>query len=137
MLRFVVCRLEREKSFAPFWWTVFIYEETVSCNVRSAALRQSVGVDWPSISASQRALDAQPHHLGTDPEPAQVMRQLARARIEVTVAQPLVLEHHRIASGVRAACAANSSGEVMRMWNSMANASRSSNRRYPASESVF
>ena len=68
MLRFVGCRLEREKSFAPIWWTVFIYEETVSCNVRSAALRQSVGVDWPSISASLRALDAQPHHhLGTDP----------------------------------------------------------------------
>jgi hypothetical protein len=68
VLRLVVCRPEREKSFAPFWWTVFIYEETVSCNVRSAALRQSVGVDWPSISASQRALDAQPHHhLGTDP----------------------------------------------------------------------
>ena len=39
----------------------------------------------------QRALDAQPHHnLGTDPEPAQVMRQPARARIELAVAQPLV-----------------------------------------------
>ena len=44
----------------------------------------------------QRALDAQPHHhLGPDPERAQVMRQLARARIELAVAQPLVLEHHR------------------------------------------
>ena len=45
----------------------------------------------------QRALDAQPHHhLGPDPEPAQVMRQLARARIELAIAQPLILEHHRI-----------------------------------------
>ena len=45
----------------------------------------------------QRALDAQPHHhLGPDPEPAQVMRQPARARIELAVAQPLVLEHHRV-----------------------------------------
>ena len=44
----------------------------------------------------QRALDAQPHHhLGPDPERAQVMRQLARARIELAVAQPLILEHHR------------------------------------------
>jgi hypothetical protein len=47
----------------------------------------------------QRALDAQPHHhLGPDPEPAQVMRQLARARIELAIAQPLILEHHRIRS---------------------------------------
>src|SRR3954452_25382883 len=45
----------------------------------------------------QRALDAQPHHhLGPDPERAQVMRQPARARIELAVAQPLVLEHHRV-----------------------------------------
>src|SRR3954467_11196322 len=45
----------------------------------------------------QRALDAQSdHHLGPDPEPAQMMRQLARARIELAVAQPLVLEHHRV-----------------------------------------
>ena len=45
----------------------------------------------------QRALDAQPHHhLGPDPERAQMMRQLARACIELAVAQPLILEHHRI-----------------------------------------
>ena len=44
----------------------------------------------------ERALDAQPHHhLGTDPERAQMMRQLARARIELAIAQALVLEHHR------------------------------------------
>src|SRR4051794_1494248 len=45
----------------------------------------------------QRALDAQSHHhLGPDPEPTQMMRQPARARIELAVAQPLVLEHHRV-----------------------------------------
>ena len=48
----------------------------------------------------QRALDAQPHHhLGTDPKSAQMMRQPARARIELAVAQPLVLEHHRVRLG--------------------------------------
>ena len=44
----------------------------------------------------QRALDAQSHHhLGTDPERAQMMRQLARARIELAIGEALVLEHHR------------------------------------------
>ena len=44
----------------------------------------------------QRALDAQPHHhLGADPERAQVMRQLARMRIKLAVAQALIPEHHR------------------------------------------
>ena len=34
----------------------------------------------------QRALDAEPHHhLGSDPEPAQMMRQLARARVELAI----------------------------------------------------
>ena len=33
---------------------------------------------------------------GPDPEPAQVMRQLARARIEFAIAEPLVLEHDRV-----------------------------------------
>src|SRR3954453_13156934 len=35
-------------------------------------------------------------HLGAPPQRAQVMRQPARARIELAVAQPLVLEHHRV-----------------------------------------
>ena len=44
----------------------------------------------------QRALEAQPHHhLGADTERAQVMRQLARARIELPIAETLILEHHR------------------------------------------
>ena len=36
---------------------------------------------------------------GPTTEPAQVMRQPARARIELAVAQPLVLEHHRVRLG--------------------------------------
>ena len=44
----------------------------------------------------ERALDAQPHHrLRADAEIAQVMRQLVGARIELTIAEALVLEHHR------------------------------------------
>ena len=44
----------------------------------------------------RRALDAQPHHhLGSDPERAQMMRQLARARIELAIGEARVLEHHR------------------------------------------
>ncbi len=43
----------------------------------------------------QRALHAQPHHhLGADTQRAQVMRQLARARIELRIAETLILEHH-------------------------------------------
>ena len=43
-----------------------------------------------------RALDAQPHHhLGTDAERAQMMRQLVGARIELAIGEALVLEHHR------------------------------------------
>ena len=61
----------------------------------------------------QRALDAQPHHhLGADPERAQMMRQLVGARIELAVAERSVLEHHRDRVGRRATCAANSSGSV-------------------------
>ena len=42
-----------------------------------------------------RALDAQPHHgLRADPEIAQMMRQLIGARIELTIAEALLLEHH-------------------------------------------
>ena len=47
---------------------------------------------------------------GPTPEPAQVMRQLARARIGVAVAQPLVLEHHRI----RVRCARHLRREQLR-----------------------
>ena len=47
---------------------------------------------------------------GPTPEPAQVMRQLARARIGVAVAQPLVLEHHRI----RVRCARHLCREQLR-----------------------
>ena len=44
----------------------------------------------------ERALDAQPHHhLGADPVRAQMMRELARARIELAIAQAVLLEHHR------------------------------------------
>ena len=48
------------------------------------------------IDHLERALDAQPHHhLGADAEIAQVMRQLIGARIELTVAEAVLLEHHR------------------------------------------
>ena len=41
----------------------------------------------------QRALEAQPHHhLGADPVRAQMMRELARARIELAIAQAVLLE---------------------------------------------
>ena len=62
----------------------------------------------------QRALDAQPHHhLGADPERAQMMRQLARARIELAVgeaARPRTPPRSQRASSCT--CAANSSGRV-------------------------
>ena len=45
---------------------------------------------------SERSMHSPTTTSGPTPEPAQVMRQLARARIGVAVAQPLVLEHHRI-----------------------------------------
>src|SRR6202023_3970646 len=44
----------------------------------------------------QRALDAQPNHpLGSNPEAAQMMRQLVGAGIERRIAQALLAEHHR------------------------------------------
>ena len=44
----------------------------------------------------QRALQAQSHHaLRPNPECAQMARQLARARIELAITQPLILEHRR------------------------------------------
>ena len=44
----------------------------------------------------QRALDAQPnHHLRSNPEAAQMMRQLVGAGIERRIAQALLAEHHR------------------------------------------
>ena len=44
----------------------------------------------------QRALQAQAHHaLRPHPERAQMARQLARARIELAITQPLILEHRR------------------------------------------
>ena len=47
-----------------------------------------------------RALDAQPHHdLGTDAEPAQVMRQLIGAPVELAIGEAHILVHHR--DGVR------------------------------------
>src|SRR5262249_25563310 len=53
-----------------------------------------------------RALGAESDHdLGTDPEPAQMMRQLVRARVELGIAETLALEYHRSriggASGLR------------------------------------
>ena len=60
----------------------------------------------------RRALHAQRHHgLGPDAEAAQVMRQPVGVGVQRGVAQRAVLEQdRRDASGVRAACAANSSG---------------------------
>ena len=63
---------------------------------------------------SERALQAQPHHrLRADAQRAQVMRQPVGARIELAVAQAsrprTPPRSHR---GLRAACAANSSGSV-------------------------
>ena len=62
----------------------------------------------------RRALEAQPdHHLGTDAAPAQMMRQLVGARIELAIAQrSRPRTPPRSHPGVRAACAANSSGSV-------------------------
>ena len=45
---------------------------------------------------SGRALDAQPHHhLGPNPEPAQMMRQPVGAPVELAIRQALLFEHHR------------------------------------------
>ena len=44
----------------------------------------------------ERALDAQTHDgLGADPEPAQMMRQLVGARIELRIGEAVLREHHR------------------------------------------
>ena len=49
----------------------------------------------------ERALQAEPDHdLGAHPVRAQMMRELARARIEFAIAQPRMLAHHR--GGLRA-----------------------------------
>ena len=62
----------------------------------------------------QRALDAQPHHrLGTDAECAQMMRQLARARVELRLGETLdPRTRRRSRRGSSRTCAANSSGKV-------------------------
>ena len=59
---------------------------------------------------SERSMHSPTTTSGPTPEPAQVMRQLARARIGVAVAQPLVLEHHRI----RVRCARHLRREQLR-----------------------
>ena len=61
----------------------------------------------------RRALDAQPDHgLRPDPEPAQMMRQPVGVGLKRGVAQLRSSNTSAVASGVRAACAANSAGSV-------------------------
>ena len=59
----------------------------------------------------KRALHAQPHHhFGADAQPAQVMRQLVGAGIELAVGRASILEHHRDRIG----CARSLRGEQLR-----------------------
>ena len=61
----------------------------------------------------QRALDAQSHHhLGTDAETLQVMRQLIGAGIELRIGQRRILEHHRHRIGASGRLGGKQSGKV-------------------------